>query len=364
VPRRKRDIFAEFYDALEEMGEYCAFDIGRYCTGMPAPEWTHFRHQDYDGATALAHLLLARANNESDFKNNLAALSDMASSPNPPSSRQLFVAWLRLIRDRLRQRVPMRWKRFDKSWRPVSASLSRPTAVAWSLFSKDETRRLGELARSHGVSLQSWLLWALKEAIVPELVPGTGVLTWHVPVSMHGAFPGEMRNSNFSLEVRFPPEAPPKEVHKAIRKELRLRTHWIAAKLTLSFAWMIPRWIFRRLVRFAAMLPPWQGSFSNSGAFALSPETADTPGTAEVEEWFIGLNPVIKSSPLGVCCSEWRGRLALSVQIHPALATDPHVARDWIASWRRFADGGEQRDGATSQGAAPNEHLQHRAAGP
>jgi hypothetical protein len=309
------------------MGEYCAFQIGRYGAGMAAPEWTHFRHQEYDGPRAFAQILRAATNTEIDYQ----------TSPNPPSTWVLFVAWLRIIVVSLRRPAPMRWRRFNEAWQPGPSSPSQPVAIAWSLFSKEETQRMGELARSRGVSLQSWLLWALKEAIVPELVPGTGAVAWHVPVNMHGAFPSDVDrgNSNFSLEVKFPPDAGPLVVHKAIREELRLRRHWVAAKWTFSFAWMLGPWIFRKLVRFAAARPPWQGCFSNSGSVA--PEALED--AADVEEWFIGMNPVVKTSPLGACCSEWRGRLALSVQIHPSLATDPQVARDWIGAWGRFAKG-------------------------
>jgi hypothetical protein len=326
VARRKRDIFAEFFDALEDAGEYCAIHVGRYCAGMTAPEWTQFRHQEYDGLSALAHLVRAKENVEIDIQ----------TSPNPPSSWSLFVAFVRLIFVWLRRRPPMRWRRLDRSWRPVAATPSRPTAIAWSLLSKEETLRLEELARSRGVSVNAWLLWALKEAIVPELVPGSGVLAWHMPVNLRGAFSfeGETGNSNFSLEVTFPPEAGPEEVHKAIWQELRLRRHWVVAKWMFSFGWILAPWIFRRIVRRAASLTPWKGSFSNTGAMA--PRNADAVGDAE--QWWIGLNPVAKSGPLGAGCVEWRGRMALSVQIHPALATDPQVARDWISSWRRFAE--------------------------
>jgi hypothetical protein len=327
MARPKRDVIAEFYNALDETGEYCDFQVGRYCPGMPAPEWTTFRHQDYDGAKAFARILEKRFNVE----------VDIGTSPNPPSSWTLFVAWLRLLLVGLRRRPPLQWRRLDKSWRPSPATRSPPAAVAWSLLTREETLRLAKLARSRGVALQAWLLWALKEAIVPELVPGSGLVSWHVPVSVHGAFPsqGETANCNFSLEVTFPADAGPDIVHQAIRQEMRLRRHWVVAKWVFSFGWMIPRWFFGRLVRLAAMMPPWQGSFSYSGGMAA--EYADGE-----DEWYIGLNTVVKASPLGAGYVEWRERLALSIQIHPALATDPQVARDWIASWRRFAEGHEQ----------------------
>ena len=334
MARRRRDIFAEFYNALEEMGEYCAFHIGRYAAGMTAPEWIHFRHQEHDGPSAFAQIL----------RNTSQLEVDIQTSSNPPSTWVLFVAWLRLIIVGLRRRGPMRWRNLNRSWRLEAATPARPVAVAWSVFSREESLRIGALAQSRGVTLQAWLLWALKQAIVPELVPGTGAVAWHVPISMHGAFPSEQErgNSNFSLEVMFPPEAGPVDVHKAIRQELRLRRHWVAAKWTFSFAWLLTPWVLRKLVRLAASQPAWQGSFSNSGA-VWDPE--DVPPEMDTEEWFIGLNPVLKSSPLGACCSQWQGRMALSIQIHPSLATDPQVARDWIAAWAKFAAGEESKEG-------------------
>jgi hypothetical protein len=203
------------------------------------------------------------------------------------------------------------------------------------------------LAKARGVSLQSWLLWALKESIVPELVPGKGLVAWHVPVSMHGAFPStqDRGNSNFSLEVMFPPDADPATVHKAVRQELRLRRHWVVATWVFSFAWMITPWLLRQLVKLAALQPPWQGSFSSSGTVGYA---EDAYG---IEEWYIGLNPVVRSSPLGACSCEWLGQLALSIQIHPSLTTDPQVARDWLKSWGQFAGGTSRVEAVLSEGA-------------
>ena len=97
VARNKRDIFDSFYDELERMGEYCAFHIGQLRAGMSAPEWTKFRHQEYDGASALAHILRTKANTEIDIE----------TSPNPPSSWTLFVAFLRLmLLNRSHGRIP------------------------------------------------------------------------------------------------------------------------------------------------------------------------------------------------------------------------------------------------------------------
>ena len=321
MARAKRDIIAEFYDTLEEMGEYCAFDVGRYRADMASPEWTRFRHQEYDGAKAFAEIIRRRLNIE----------VDIATSPNPPSLWTLIVACVRLFIDAFRRARPMRWRRADANWRP-SKTPSPPAAMAWSLFTREESQELARMARSHGVSLQAWLLWSLKEAVASELVPGSGVLVWYVPVSLHGAFPStEKGNGNFSLEVRFPLEATPDDVYKAIRREQRLRRHWVIAKVTYASSRFLPRWAVRAVVRLGWRQPPTQGSFSSSGRLGEPIDNFD--------EWFVGLNPVVRTSPLGACCVEWLGLTSLSLQIHPSLANDPQVARDWMASWRRVAVG-------------------------
>jgi hypothetical protein len=327
--RRPRDVFAEFYDALEELGEHCAIQIGRYRQGMPAPEWSAFRHQEYDGLGAIAELLRTKENTE---------IAIPRTSAKPPSLFALLVAFVRLTLAGLRRAAPMRWRRLDGAWRPAAGSTARPSAVAWCLFSKEETIRLGEIARSHGVSLNAWLLWALKEAVLPELVPGSGVVAWRMPVNLRGAFPieRETANGNFSLEVTFPPDAHPGDVHRAIQQEMRGRRVWLVAAWMSSFAWMFTPWVFRKVVRRAAAQTPWQGSFTNLGQ--LAPTHSDESGGGP--EWLIGLNPVVKAGPLGAACIGWRGRLSLTLQIHPALATDPQVARDWMSSWRSFAEGG------------------------
>ena len=340
----KRDIFAEFYDALEETGEYCAFEIGRYSTGMSAPEWTHFRHQDCDGPRAFAKVLHTRTSLE----------VDIGTSPNPPSFWTLFIAWIRLFFVDVQRRAPLRWRRFDRSWRPSPSTRSRPPAVAWSLFSREETIRMAMLAKARGVSLQSWLLWALKESIVPELVPGKGLVAWHVPVNMHGAFPSSQDhgNSNFSLEVMFPPDADPAAVHKAIRQELRLRRHWVIAKWVFSFAWMITPWLLRQLVKLAALQPPWQGSFSSSGTVGYA---EDAYG---IEEWYIGLNPVVRF--------ESARRLLLRVAgtagaVHP----DRPVAHDGPAGRSGLAQvlGPVRRGNQPSRGGPPRRSACRRASG-
>jgi hypothetical protein len=327
VARRKRDVIADFWDALDDMGEYCDFYMGSYSTGMAEPEWTRFRHREYDGTTAFAEFLRTKRNFAINY-------DDFATSGTPPSKWALFVAWLRLYFLALRQRPPMRWRRLDASWRPVPTRRSPPPAFAWTLFSKEDTLRLERLAQSHDVSLQAWLLWALKETILPELVPGSGVVSWKVPLSMHGAFPseGELGVSSFSLDVTFPPEAGPEQIHQAIRREMKLRRHWVVGVFTFKFAKWIPRWALRWFMRLAMWTRPWQGSFSASLAM-------DADSTSDLEEWFIGRGHVLRATPLGICCAEWRGRLSLSIQIHPAVSTDPQVARDWVATWRRFAEG-------------------------
>jgi hypothetical protein len=324
MPGPRRDLFSEFFDAIEAMGEYWGIHLGRYRKRDDSLEWFHFRHQEYDGLGALSHHLRTTEQVEIELPQ---------TSEQRPSTWTLLCAFVRLLVRALRPRKCMKWRALDSGWRPRSSAESRPTASAWSLFSQQETTELRALARARGVSLNAWLLWSLKEALLPQLVPGSGTLDWRIPVNMRGALPtdGETANHALALEVSLRPEASPGEVDAAIREEKSLHRIWFVAAFMYRFAWVLSRRTFRRLAIRALSTDAFTGGFSNMGVVAPVGDAAD------VDEWWIPLNPVIKTSPIGVACFTWRGRLTLTLQLHPALATDPQVARNWLASWRGFA---------------------------
>jgi hypothetical protein len=320
----RRDLFAEFFDAIEATGEYCGFFLGRLRPGMPEPEWFFFRHQEYDGLGALAHQL--RTHDGIEVR--------IPSGAEPPSRWALVVAACRLLADALRGRRSLIWRSMNPSWAPQEEASVRPTAVAWSLFTEEETARLREAARRRGISFNAWLLWSLKEAVLPAL-SGRGTLDWHLPVNMRGALPADRDTANqaLSLEVSFAPEATPAAVDDAIRVERRrLRIWWIAIVMAWLGRWMSGK-RFRKLIQQTVEQQAWTGSFSNLGNIVPTAELADGG------EWWLALNPVVRTGPVGMACVTWRGRLGVTLQLHPVLASDPSVAHAWLAAWRRVAEG-------------------------
>jgi len=61
------------------------------------------------------------------------------------------------------------------------------------------------------------------------------------------------------------------------------------------------------------------------------------PATEAPREWWLAFNPVMRSRPVGAACLTWGGRLALTLQVHPALSREPEQARAWWNEWTRIA---------------------------
>jgi hypothetical protein len=344
VERNRRDLAGEWFAALEELGESFLFRLGRFRAGMAEPEWFFLPHQDYDGIGGLAHVLRSEGSD----------IDVPRMTEKPPSWWGLLLAFLRLFFRRKAR--PMRWRGIDDGWKSTRPEDAAPTALAWTLFSKQDTLRLRDVARARGVSLNAWMLWALKEAVLPHLVPGSGDIEWVVPVNMRGVVQADRDTANqaTAIEVTFAADADPHQVHASIRRELARGLHWLAARLM----GMMARWLDPKAVRRAAQREaqvPKQGSFSNMGLLGPS-RSAD--GTEDRDEWWMAFNPVLKARPVGVACLTWRGRLAVTLQLHPALSRDLAEARAWLNAWRDRALPPEDAARAPNATAAGAEALE------
>jgi hypothetical protein len=318
VPGAPRDLVGEWFSALEAEGESFTFRLGRYRREMPEPEWYFLPHERYDGLGGLAHVLRTQRQTQIDLPR---------SSERPPSRLSKFLAALSfLFRRRSR---PMRFCDADPSFEPRTAAEVAPSALAWTLFSGAETEHVREAARRRRVSLNAWLLWALSRSSVPWLVPNTGNFQWIVPVNMRGhtTTPRDTDNTAWTLDVAFESDAGPEQVQAAIGEQLQRKTHWGSWELFKLLRFLSPEAL--KAIARREMQVPKHGSFSNLGR--LEPRSASP---SSPEEWWMAFNPVLRSRPVGAACLTWCGRLALTLQLHPALSRDPRVAREWVDAWR------------------------------
>jgi hypothetical protein len=324
-----RGIHGNWFDALERMGESFLIRLGRYRPGMRQPDWFFLPHQDFDGLGGLAHLLRTKERTE-------LAIPQLAPTDRPSA----LAKWMSALR--LLCRRPVR----PRSWQPTAAKSSASTeaAFAWTLFSAADTLSLRAIARSRGVSLNAWLLWALAESCLGRLAPGREGAAWIVPVNMRGAVPGERDTANLAsiLDVAFQLPASPSVVDAALRKERSTHAHFGAWQL-LKMVGDFPPGVRQAIVRREAKVPK-HGSFSNLGQLEPLHRT-----DSNVAEWWMVFNPVIRSRPVGMACLTWQGRMAVTLQLHPALNCTEREALDWLATWRSLVlppSSSSQEDGA------------------
>lgn len=311
-----RDLLGEWFSALEKNGECTSFRLGRCLPSSSEPEWFVLPHARYDGIGGLAHVLRSYFRTEIELPRTQEA---------PPSTlRSLIAAVYWLFRKRP---APMQWK--TRGLEAPSESYSAPSAFAWHLFSVARTEALRASARARASSLNAWLLWGLTRAIAPWLASARGSIEWIVPVNLRGAvaLPRDTANSASTLDVCFPITATPEQIHAELQKELRRGAHWGAWRLVSWLRYLGPK-ALQAIVRHELQVRK-HGSFSNLGR--LEPRQGTAP--FDDGEWWMAFNPVFRSRPIGAACLTWRGRLALTLQMHPALSRDPRDARELLGRW-------------------------------
>jgi len=314
------------------MGESFLFRLGRYRPDMSQPDWFFLPHQHFDGLGGLAHLLRTTQRTELEIP---------ALAPDDrPSTLAQWMAALRLLCQRLVRPRPWRLAQ-------TGSKTSTEPAFAWTLFSAADTLTLRAGARSRGVSLNAWLLWGLAESCLAHLAPGREGAAWIVPINMRGAVPGERDTANLAsiLDVSFSLPTRPQAVDAALRKERRKLAHFGAWQL-LQMVGRLPPWVRQAVVRHEANVPK-HGSFSNLGQ--LGPLHGTEP---DAREWWMVFNPVIRSRPVGMACLTWQGRMAVTLQLHPALNRSERETRDWLSTWRNLVL--PPCEGAPAAGQAPS----------
>jgi hypothetical protein len=284
---------------------------------MHEPEWFFLPHARFDGLGGLAHVL------RNTFRREIVL----------PSSKERTPSWLARVVAAVRCLVrryprPMLWREEDARWEASSVERAAPTAFAWALLSEEETSAVREHARARGVSLNAWLLHGLTQATLPRLVPNSGLIEWIVPLNMRGTVTTahDTANAAWTVDVVFEPAAEPRAVDAAIRRQVERRAHWGAFQLMSLLRYLRPSVL--RDVAGREMLVRKHGCFSNMGMLGAADDASGAP-----REWWMAFNPVLRSRPVGAACLTWERRLALTLQLHPALARDPVVARTWLDDW-------------------------------
>lgn len=310
------DWVGEWYSLKEEAGEFCRIRFGELVVGSESPLWHYLPHARFDGIGAFAEVL------ERTGRTDIGSLPRSRWS-SPPA----------LMRRPARPsgtcaRLPLA----PGGWVATKSEDARPLSVAWRIFPANESDALVARARRFGVSLNTWLLFALHGAIAKEALPDGMPTRWMVPVNLRGAvaLPDPRANHFASIAVPVSGGERPADVHHRIRELLETGTPFESWNAMTMMAERFGVEGIRSLLSLPQ--PQVTGIFSNLGAWPPPDSVGETVDAAR--SW-IFLPPVTMDTPLSAGCLVWKGCLSIAVQAHPVLSTNPADAERWVGAWAR-----------------------------
>jgi hypothetical protein len=313
---------------FEEIGKYFGENIEipfcRYDAQTDETEWFHLPHSEYDGFSGYAHLLSARGYDPTTFP-------DMRNTRRFTLALKI-AALFRFFSHRCDE-TAVSWIRQDDSVH------GRSRGIAWHIFGRDETDTIERFSVMQGASCNSFLLMTLTRAVPPffrtHSVHGDGRKgdTWMLPVSMRKrafVYQSEPANMTSYAEVILDEKMDIGTTHDTVKRVFKRNTYYAVWFLLRLSARCVSR---RRLARFIAK--KMKTAKSNTGCFSnlgrWNPSIEDDERSSH-EIWF-GVPPVAPGQPIGAGAMIWKGKLVLSLQVHPSIAPDFSRVEDALKCW-------------------------------
>ena len=138
----KKSAASLWFQASEAMGDFMGIRYGRMAAGAQKVDWLFVSHCDCDGIGGFARLLRERG----------AEISSLPQTASPCRGviGPLWNLWRACRQDQGCAR--------RDDWKRVEAPGSGPSkALAWHVFTEEETRRIRETGRLQGVTVNSHL---------------------------------------------------------------------------------------------------------------------------------------------------------------------------------------------------------------
>jgi hypothetical protein len=320
VPSSSATAIANWFSTAQEAGEYIGIRFGRLAPGATEPEWFFLPHSEVDGIGGFARLLRQRG-------------ADIRQLPKIRHfSEPSITALIRALPRYLAPRYRVKWSTLDGAPRPGTSS-EPPSAIAWHVFSEEETTQIRRVCRKASYTVNSFLLKHLTKAIRPFLLDQSAVLPWMVPVNLRGRVvqPSDEENHSSYVSVRVRSYETVYDVHRSIYSALAAGEHW-ANWDSYKSGNVLPSGMRRVLLRMDRATAQWNiGGFSNLGVWD-GERDLQQPGC--VGGWLFA-PPVLRCQMLGAGCVTFQNHLGLLIQAHPELTTSSASPKAWMQNWVR-----------------------------
>ncbi len=312
------DPIRPWFHALKELGDCIEIRFGHLKAGSTEPEWLFLEHTDYDGIGGFAHLLRERG----------GKIGDLPRITHPAPLN--WWSFLKILPAMMGPRKRLKWKPMPQG--PPPPPPNQPTAaVAWHVFSEEETQQIRHSARSLQVTVNSMLLKYLDRAVRPFLEDPSNAIPWMIPVNLRGKVeqPTETENHSTYIGIRIFASEGVRDVHRQIYENLEKGRHCGHWKAFAASRFSSPA-MKKKLINADRATTQWNlGGFSNLGIW--DPEKKLTAPDLQ-GDWLFA-PPVLASQMIGAGCVTFQGRLSLTLHVHPDLTTDPAVPAEFMQRW-------------------------------
>ncbi|MCF8059568.1 MAG: hypothetical protein K9K67_09745 [Bacteriovoracaceae bacterium] len=295
----KKDYSAVKFDVAEALGEWmnCLYIKGDN-DGHVHYDFIH--HRDADGVSGITRIL--------QEEGHQVIQQPGLKRGTPPSFFNKLKALKKYIA--LTKKVPIIWRypRIDRTGVPKNYSMI--------ILSTEETQGLHHLAKKEGVSLNSYLLWALDKTILENLLTKDSDRKWVAPLNMRPIDSKNLIMGNYSASIISNVSATPtpKWFHQQISHYLKEGIHW-GSQLYSNMARYIG---FRGTLKVAKGIKEvGTGVFSNLGAWPNSGIVLNQEKDNII--WRSVLVPTTQILPVGATAWQWKEHLSLSLQLHPSI---------------------------------------------
>jgi hypothetical protein len=312
------DPIAPWFAAAEALGEFIGVRFGRIPPGKNEPEWTYFRHAEFDGIGGFVEILRTRN-----------------ASPGPlpqikHAAEPSLVPLLKMLPKFMLPHQRVKWKPLDGQRTP-STSTQPPPAAAWHVFDETATAQVRQAGKKAGVTVNTFLLQHLTTAIRPDLADQSSPVPWMIPVNLRGKVVRERDTANYStyISVKVRPGQPVRELHDNIYAALDRGEHW-ANWRAYELGRFATHGVKKFLLTHELATSQWNiGGFSNLGEWDSKKEITQPDCLGD---WLFS-PPVLRFQVIGAGCVTFQNRLSLLIQAHPELTADPAIPRAWMQNW-------------------------------
>jgi hypothetical protein len=285
--------------------------------GTPDPEtgemnWRYLSHHEHDGYSGLAHTWASEG-----IKFEMPA--SVVHERKKPSWLTRAAAVWRMWSKELKPAAA--WKTLDRRWTPPPGGCGASQAIAVRSVGAEASKAVIARSKTLGISMNSLLLAALTRASSPDLDPGPVI--WCMPINMRGAVKLERESDNHVsfIDFEIPRDASAASVHRQVKQAFRRFDHW--------GNWLIMN--IGRIVGFQGMRRIYEYNLEQTeGRSGVG--TMSNLGTWKgIGDWYVAPGAAYGAIGCGVIVCD--GKVNLTLEAHPSIATDVAWSRAFLARW-------------------------------